>query len=270
VRPAWPPPCAHPTTRRRPRPSIPSCRTGRRLAVGRTTSDLRLLIGVRRAHVRRWCARPSYCPAPVRAARPRPPVVSAHAHTRLNAHRLVTATDRLLAPPARRTCCRREVQASACAPHHKPYYLFVFHVEAAARRASRWSRRRCPSRRAAEPPNCRGAAVRAAAVPPPCRRRAAVRVAAVPQPSRRRAPSLGRGVCVCGYPVRFFLAFIDRFNTARERQHTTPFPLPVELHPRKPRLDPNNRFRKKRSRTCLGFIWGSGRSTQALLSRHAD
>ena len=81
--------------------------------------------------------------------------------------------------------------------------------------------------RAAEPPNCRGAAVRAAAVPPPCRRRAAVRVAAVPQPSRRRAPSLGRGVCVCGYPVRFFLAFIDRFNTARERQHTTPFPLPV-------------------------------------------
>ena len=206
MRPAWPPPCAHPTTRRRPRPSIPSCRTGRRLAVGRTTSDLRLLIGVRRAHVRRWCARPSYCPAPVRAARPRPPVVSAHAHTRLNAHRLVTATDRLLAPPARRTCCRREVQASACAPHHKPYYLFVFHVEAAARRASRWSRRRCPSRRAAELPwRRRPSRRRAAAVPPPSRRPSRRRAAAEPPPSPEPRQ---RRVCLW-VPGTFFLAFID-------------------------------------------------------------
>jgi hypothetical protein len=191
VRPARPPPCAHPTTRRRPRPSIPSCRTGRRLAVGRTTSDLRLLIGVRRAHVRRWCAQPSYCPAPIRAARPRPPVVSAHAHTRLNAHRLVTATDRLLAPPARRACCccRREVRGAGFRLRPAPQALLPVRVP----------RRSCcptrepveppplpepPSRRAAELPwRRRPSRRRAAAVPPPSRRPSRRRAAAEPPPS---------------------------------------------------------------------------------------
>ena len=113
---------------------------------------------------------------------------------------------RLVGPAA---AARSGVRASACAPHLKPFYLFVFLVEAAARRACWWCRRRCPSRRAAEPPSCRGAAEmppsesrrrapshRPAAVEaPPSRCRAAVEPplslrraagAAEPPPSRRR------------------------------------------------------------------------------------
>ena len=195
MRPARPPPCAHPTTRRRPRPSIPSCRTGRRLAVGRTTSDLRLLIGVRRAHVRRWCAQPSYCPAPIRAARPRPPVVSAHAHTRLNAHRLVTATDRLLAPPARRTCCRREVRGAGFRLRPAPQALLLVRVP---RRSC------CPTREPVEPPPLpeppsRRIAVAPPSEPPPCRRRAAAEPPSESPPCRSRAaaePRASAEACV--------------------------------------------------------------------------
>ena len=60
-------------------------------------------------------------------------------------------------------------------------------------------------------------------VPPPSRRPSRRRAAAEPPPSPEPRQ---RRVCLW-VPGTFFLAFIDRFNTARERQHTTPFPLPV-------------------------------------------